>query len=59
MTKEVLEVMCGKTIYKVETEQEYTTANMTDLVEYCDPNNWGGTVERIGKTAYRVEVYTD
>ena len=59
MTKEVLEVMRSKTIYKVETEQEYTTANMAELVEYCDPNNWGGMVERIGKTAYRVEVYTD
>ena len=41
MTKEVLEVKRGKTIYKVEAEQEYTTAEMTDLIEYCDPNNWG------------------
>ena len=59
MIKEVLEVMRGKTIYKVEAKQEFTTAEMTNLVEYCDPNNWGGTVNRIGKTTYRVEVYTD
>ena len=59
MTKEVLEVKRGKTIYKVEAEQEYTAAEMTDLIEYCDPNHWGGTVTRIGKTTYRVEVCTD
>ena len=59
MAKEVFKVMRGKTIYKVEAEQEYTTVGMTDLIDYCDPNNWGGTVTRIGKTTYRVEVYTD
>lgn len=59
MTKEVLEVMRGKTIYRVEAKEDYTTTEMTNLIEYCDPNNWGGAVTRIGKTTYRVEVYTD
>ena len=59
MTKEVLEVMRGKTIYGVEAKEDYTTKEMMDLIDYCDPNNWGGTVTRTGKTTYRVEVYTD
>ena len=61
MTKpiEVINVVRGrgKDTYIIRTLMDGFTAN--ELIDFCDPHNWGGTVNYLGQSRYVVVVYTD
>jgi hypothetical protein len=47
----------GKDVYTIRTLVDGLTAN--ELIDLCDPNNWGGYVSYLGFNQYTVVVYTD
>lgn len=47
----------GKDTYRIRTLVDGLTAN--ELVDLCDPNNWGGSINYLGQSQYMVTVYTD
>lgn len=47
----------GKDTYRIRALVEGLTAN--EMIDLCDPHNWGGTVYYLGQSQYMVEVYTD
>lgn len=47
----------GQDTYTIRTLVDGLTAN--ELIDLCDPCNWGGTVNYLGQSRYVVVVYTD
>lgn len=47
----------GKDTYRIRALVDGLTAN--ELIDLCDPNNWGGSVNYLGQSQYVVVVYTD
>ena len=47
----------GQDTYHIRTLVDGLTAN--ELIDRCDPNNWGGTVNYLGQSQYIVVIYTD
>lgn len=47
----------GKDIYRIRTLVDGLTAD--EMIDLCDPHNWGGTVNYLGQSQYMVTVYTD
>lgn len=47
----------GRDTYRIRTLVDGLTAD--ELIDLCDPNNWGGTVNYLGQGMYIVVVYTD
>ena len=47
----------GKDTYRIRTLVDGLTAD--EMIDLCDPHNWGGTVNYLGQSQYMVTVYTD
>ena len=57
MTKAVIKNQVGTVTYQVKNINCQMTNDQ--LIDFCDPMNWGGRVTRNGDTEAEVVVYTD